>query len=156
MTSPGPNAVRPDLTTAAGQFEYLTGGCVDIVRAEDLKARLEGSLTRGEPLVVKTGFDPSSPDIHLGHVVLIRKMKQFQACGHQVVFVVGDFTAMIGDPTGRSKTRPQLSREQILANAETYRRQAAKILDDSKTKFMYNSEWLDPLGSSGLIRLAAT
>src|SRR2546426_12244587 len=101
MPSLGSNAAQPDLTTAAGQLEYLTGGCVDIVRAEELKARLERSLTRGEPLVVKTGFDPSSPDIHLGHVVLIRKMKKFQDCGHQVVFVVGEFSAMICDPTDR-------------------------------------------------------
>ena len=145
----------PDLTTAAGQFTYLSEGCVDIVRPEELKARLERSLATRRPLAVKVGFDPSSADIHLGHVVVMRKMKQFQDCGHQVVFVVGDFTAMIGDPTGRSKTRPQLSRPEITANAETYRRQAAKVLDDTKTQFRYNSEWLEKLGSVGLIRLAA-
>ncbi len=145
----------PDLKTAAGQFEFLTDGCIDVVRPDELKARLEKSLSTGRPLVVKVGFDPSSPDIHLGHVVLIRKMKQFQDCGHALVFVVGDFTAMIGDPTGRSKTRPQLSREEIAANARTYRMQAAKILDDAKTSFRNNSEWLEALGSVGLIRLAA-
>jgi tyrosyl-tRNA synthetase len=145
----------PDLKTAAGQFELLTDGCIDVVRPDELKARLERSLATGRPLVVKVGFDPSSPDIHLGHVVLIRKMKQFQDCGHALVFVVGDFTAMIGDPTGRSKTRPQLSREEIAANARTYRAQAAKILDDAKTSFRNNSEWLEALGSVGLIRLAA-
>src|SRR5438093_1152715 len=145
----------PNLTSAKGQVEYLTDGCVDVVRREDLEARIERSLAMKTPLVIKAGFDPSSPDIHLGHVVLLRKMKQFQDCGHQVVFVVGDFTAMIGDPTGRSKTRPQLTREEIAANAETYRRQAGKVLDDARAQFRYNSEWLDTLGSAGVVRLAA-
>jgi tyrosyl-tRNA synthetase len=144
-----------DLNTAAGQFAYLTEGCIDVVREDELKARLAKSIAQKKPLVIKAGFDPSSADIHLGHVVLMRKMKQFQDCGHTVVFVVGDFTAMIGDPTGRSKTRPQLTREQIVANAETYRRQAAKILDDAKTEFRYNGEWLTALGSVGLVKLAA-
>src|SRR5262245_24612802 len=145
----------PRPKSAQEQFEYLTRGCIDVVRADELLARLAESVKTGRPLVVKTGFDPSSADIHLGHVVLIRKMKQFQECGHDVVFVVGDFTAMIGDPTGRSKTRPQLTPEEIAANAETYRRQATKILDDAKTRFASNSEWLDALGSAGMIRLAA-
>src|SRR5262245_52243994 len=145
----------PRPKSAKEQFDYLIGGCIDVVRADELLARLTESVKTGRPLVVKTGFDPSSADIHLGHVVLIRKMKQFQECGHDVVFVVGDFTAMIGDPTGRSKTRPQLTREEIAANAETYRRQATKILDDAKTRFSYNSEWLEGLGAAGLIRLAA-
>src|SRR6058998_2987206 len=122
------------------QVDLLTEGCVDVVRREDLEARVYRSISTRAPLIVKAGFDPSAPDIHLGHVVLLRKMKQFQDLGHDVVFVVGDFTAMIGDPTGRSKTRPQLSREQIVENAQTYRRQAAKILDDSKARFAYNSE----------------
>ena len=141
--------------TAAEQAGILTEGCIDVVRRVDLEARLDRAVSAGKPLTIKAGFDPSSPDIHLGHVVLLRKMKQFQDLGHHVVFVVGDFTAMIGDPTGRSKTRPQLSRMQIVENAETYRRQAAKILDDSKAEFRYNSEWLDALGSTGLIKLAA-
>lgn len=141
--------------SAPEQLDTLTGGCIDVVRGDELLARLTASVRDGKPLVVKTGFDPSSADIHLGHVVVIRKMKQFQERGHDVVFVVGDFTAMIGDPTGRSKTRPQLTREEILANAETYRRQATKILDDARTRFAYNSEWLEKLGASGLIRLAA-
>jgi tyrosyl-tRNA synthetase len=141
--------------SAKEQFDYLIGGCIDVVRGDELLARLTASVEKGRPLVVKTGFDPSSADIHLGHVVLIRKMKQFQECGHDVVFVVGDFTAMIGDPTGRSKTRPQLTREEILANAETYRRQATKILDPARTRFSHNSEWLDALGAPGMIRLAA-
>jgi len=133
-------------------FEYLTKGCVDVVTAESLKAK----LARGKPLTVKVGFDPTAPDIHLGHTVLMRKMKHFQDLGHRVVFLIGDFTAMIGDPTGKSKTRPPLSREEIDANADTYKKQAFKILDPEKTRVRLNSEWLSALGSEGLIRLAAT
>ena len=105
---------------------------------------------------MKVGFDPTAPDIHLGHTVLMRKMKHFQELGHRVIFLVGDFTAMIGDPTGKSKTRPPLSREEIDQNAETYKKQAFKILDPEKTEVRLNSEWLSALGSEGLIRLAAT
>jgi tyrosyl-tRNA synthetase len=133
-------------------FEYLTKGCVDVVTAEALKAK----LARGRPLTVKVGFDPTAPDLHLGHTVLMRKMKAFQDLGHRVVFVIGDFTAMIGDPTGRSKTRPPLSREQIEANADTYKRQVFKILDPEKTEIRFNREWLGALGSDGFVRLAAT
>jgi tyrosyl-tRNA synthetase len=133
------------------QLARLTQGCVDVVRREDLEAR----LTRGRPLVVKVGFDPTAPDLHLGHTVLIRKMKAFQDLGHRVVFVVGDFTGMIGDPTGRSKTRPPLSPEQIAQNADTYTSQVFKILDRAKTVVEFNSRWLTPLGAEGLIRVAA-
>jgi len=133
-------------------FEYLTKGCVDVVTAESLKAK----LARGKPLTVKVGFDPTAPDIHLGHTVLMRKMKHFQDLGHRVVFLIGDFTAMIGDPTGKSKTRPPLSQEEIDANADTYKKQAFKILDPEKTRVRLNSEWLSALGTEGLIRLAAT
>jgi tyrosyl-tRNA synthetase len=133
------------------QLERLTSGCVDVVRAGDLRAR----LVLGRPLVVKVGFDPTAPDLHLGHTVLIRKMKHFQDLGHRVVFVVGDFTAMIGDPTGRSKTRPPLSPEAIQRNAETYKAQVFKILDPARTVVEFNSRWLTPLGSEGLITLAA-
>jgi tyrosyl-tRNA synthetase len=133
------------------QLERLTSGCVDVVRAGDLRAR----LVLGRPLVVKVGFDPTAPDLHLGHTVLIRKMKHFQDLGHRVVFVVGDFTAMIGDPTGRSKTRPPLSPEAIQRNAETYKAQVFKILDPARTVVEFNSRWLTPLGSQGLITLAA-
>jgi tyrosyl-tRNA synthetase len=132
-------------------FSILTSGCVDVVRAGELKARLE----RGRPLVVKVGFDPTAPDLHLGHTVLIRKMKHFQDLGHTVVFVVGDFTAMIGDPSGRSKTRPPLTPEEIRQNAETYKTQVFKLLDRQRTVVEFNSAWLTPLGSAGLIRLAA-
>ena len=137
------------------QLAYLTKGCVDVVRAADLRAKLERSAKAAAPLVVKVGFDPTAPDLHLGHTVLIRKMKHFQDLGHRVVFVIGDFTGMIGDPTGRSKTRPPLTTEEIAANAETYRTQVFKILDREKTAVEFNSRWLSPLGAEGLIRLAA-
>ncbi len=133
-------------------FAYLTKGCVDVVTAEALKAK----LARGRPLTVKVGFDPTAPDIHLGHTVLMRKMKHFQDLGHRVIFLIGDFTGMIGDPTGKSKTRPPLSREEIEENADTYKKQAFKILDADKTEVRFNSEWLGALGSEGFIRLAAT
>ena len=133
------------------RLEQLTKGCVDVLTTEALKAK----LAKARPLVVKVGFDPTSPDLHLGHTVLIRKMKHFQDAGHRVVFVIGDFTAMIGDPTGRSKTRPPLSRDEIERNAETYKQQVFKILDPARTETRFNSEWLGPLGSEGFIRLAA-
>jgi tyrosyl-tRNA synthetase len=133
------------------QIDRLTRGCVDVVRLDDLRAR----LAIGRPLVVKVGFDPTAPDLHLGHTVLIRKMKDFQDLGHTVVFVVGDFTAMIGDPTGRSKTRPPLTTGEIERNAETYKTQVFKLLDPHKTVVEFNSRWLIPLGSDGLVKLAA-
>ena len=133
-------------------LDLLLKGCVDVVTA----AALEKKLARGKPLTVKVGFDPTAPDIHLGHTVLMRKMKHFQDQGHRVVFVIGDFTGMIGDPSGKSKTRPPLTRDEIEANAETYKRQAFKILDPAKTEVRFNREWLGALGSDGLVRLAAT
>src|SRR6187401_117868 len=129
------------------QVTYLTKGCVDVVRVADLRAKLERSRKTGQPLVVKVGFDPTAPDLHLGHTVLIRKMKHFQDLGHRVIFVIGDFTGMIGDPTGRSKTRPPLTRQEIEANAETYKQQVFKILDPAKTEVRFNREWLGPLSS---------
>lgn len=137
------------------QLEVLRQGAVDLVTEEELAAKLERSRREDRPLVVKVGFDPSAPDIHLGHTVVMRKMKQFQDLGHEVVFVVGDFTGMIGDPTGKSKTRPQLTPEQIRANAETYERQAFHILDPQHSRTAFNSSWLNELGAAGLIRLAA-
>jgi tyrosyl-tRNA synthetase len=133
-------------------FARLTRGAVDVVTADALKAK----LALGRPLTVKVGFDPTAPDIHLGHTVLMRKMKHFQDLGHRVIFLIGDFTGMIGDPTGKSKTRPPLSREDIERNAETYKRQAFKILDPERTEVRFNREWLAALGSEGLVRLAAT
>src|ERR671912_995895 len=137
------------------QLAYLTKGCVDVVRAGELKAKLERSQATGQPLIVKVGFDPTAPDLHLGHTVLIRKMKHFQDLGHTVIYVVGSFTALIGDPTGRSKTRPPLTLDEIAQNAETYKTQIFKILDPAKTVTRFNSEWLEPLGSYGWVRLAA-
>jgi tyrosyl-tRNA synthetase len=137
------------------QLAYLTKGCVDVVRAGELKAKLERFEKTGRPLVVKVGFDPTAPDLHLGHTVLIRKMKHFQELGHRVVYVVGAFTALIGDPTGRSRTRPPLTIEEIDRNAETYKTQIFKILDPARTEVRFNSEWLEPLGSVGWIKLAA-
>jgi tyrosyl-tRNA synthetase len=133
-------------------FERLTSGAVDVVTPESLKAK----LALGRPLVVKVGFDPTAPDLHLGHVVLIRKMKHFQELGHRVIFVIGDFTGMIGDPTGRSKTRPPLTRVEIEANAETYKQQVFKILDPVKTEVRFNREWLGPLSSDEMVKLTAT
>jgi tyrosyl-tRNA synthetase len=141
--------------TIDDQLAYLTRGCVDVVRAADLRAKLERSAHQRRPLIVKVGFDPTAPDLHLGHTVLIRKMKHFQDLGHRVIYVVGAFTALIGDPTGRSKTRPPLTQEEIDANAETYKTQIFKILDPQRTEVRYNSEWLEPLGSYGWVKLAA-
>src|SRR5688572_23249007 len=141
--------------TVDEQLAYLAKGCVDVVRAGELKSKLERSAATGPPLVVKARFHPTAPDLHLGHTVLIRKMKHFQDLGHPVVYVVGAFTALIGDPTGRSKTRPPLTREEIDANAETYKTQIFKILDPVKTQVRFNSEWLEPLGSYGWVKLAA-
>ena len=137
------------------QLAYLTRGCVDVVREKDLKKKLERSAETSKPLTVKVGFDPTAPDLHLGHTVLIRKMKHFQDLGHKVVFLIGDFTGRIGDPTGRSKTRPPLSQAQIKENAETYKTQMFKLLDPDKTVLDFNSGWLGSLGSEGWIRLAA-
>src|ERR1043165_164320 len=137
------------------QTAYLTKGCVDVVRPGELRAKLERAEKTGKKLTVKVGFDPTAPDLHLGHTVLIRKMKHFQDLGHRVVYVVGAFTALIGDPTGRSKTRPPLTEEEIAGNAETYKTQIFKILDPAKTEVRFNSEWLEPLGSAGWVKLAA-
>lgn len=137
------------------QLDYLTKGCVDVVRPAELRAKLERAATTGSPLTVKVGFDPTAPDLHLGHTVLIRKMKHFEDLGHTVVFLIGDFTGLIGDPTGRSKTRPPLSRAEIAQNAETYKAQVFKLLDPARTVIDFNSRWLEALGSEGWIRLAA-
>ena len=137
------------------QLEALTSGCVDVVRRDELATRLSHALENRRPLIVKVGFDPTAPDLHLGHTVLIRKMKQFQEFGHRVVFVIGDFTALIGDPTGRSKTRPPLTRDEIARNADTYTAQVFKLLDPARTELRPNSEWLSALGAAGLIKLAA-
>jgi tyrosyl-tRNA synthetase len=137
------------------QLAYIKKGAVEIIRDSELRERLEQSRKTGKPLRVKIGLDPTAPDLHLGHTVVLRKLKHFQDMGHTVIFLIGDFTGMIGDPTGRSVTRPPLSREQIQQNATTYLEQCYRILDRQKTEIRYNSEWLDKLGSEGMIRLAA-
>jgi tyrosyl-tRNA synthetase len=138
------------------QLAYLTKGCVDVIPVDELEKKLERSLASGRPLSVKVGFDPSAPDLHLGHTVVIRKMRHFQQLGHEVVFLIGDFTGMIGDPTGKKATRPQLTRDEIEANAATYRRQIFKLLDPDTTVIDFNSRWLGQLSSEDWIRLAAT
>ena len=138
------------------QMELLLRGAVDIASEDSLRRRLEESHNENRPLLVKTGFDPTAPDLHLGHAVLLRKMAHFQQLGHRVLFLVGDFTAMIGDPTGKKATRPQLSRDEVLANAATYQEQAWKVLDQDRTEILHNSEWLSELGAEGLIRLAGS
>jgi tyrosyl-tRNA synthetase len=137
------------------QLAYLKKGVAEIVPEAELRAKLEKSLKTGKPLRVKLGVDPTAPDIHLGHTVVIRKLKHFQEMGHTAVFLIGDFTAMVGDPTGQSETRPPLSREQVNANAQTYLEQVFKILDREKTEIRYNSEWLEKLSSYDIVRLCA-
>ncbi|MCX7960213.1 MAG: tyrosine--tRNA ligase [Burkholderiales bacterium] len=133
------------------QLARIKRGCAELISEPELARK----LASGRPLRVKLGLDPTAPDLHLGHTVVINKLRDFQELGHQVQFLIGDFTGMIGDPTGRNQTRPPLSREQILANAKTYRDQMAKILDPEKTQVLFNSEWSDRLGAEGMIRLAA-
>jgi tyrosyl-tRNA synthetase len=137
------------------QLDLLQKGAAEIIRVSDLRERLEDSRKTGRPLRVKAGFDPTAPDLHLGHTVLMRKLRHFQQLGHQVIFLIGDFTSLIGDPTGRNVTRKPLTREQIDANAETYKQQVFKILDEKLTEVRYNSEWLGKLGYEGTIRLAS-
>ncbi len=130
-------------------------GCDELLPREDWLNKLARSEATGQPLRIKLGLDPTAPDIHLGHTVVLNKMRQLQDLGHQVIFLIGDFTSLIGDPSGRNTTRPPLSAEQIRANAETYRDQAFKVLDAGKTELRYNSEWSDALGARGMIQLAA-
>ncbi len=137
------------------QFEYLKKGSVEIIQEKELKVKLERSLKENKPLTVKTGFDPTAPDIHLGHTVLLRKMKHFQDLGHDVIFLIGDFTGLIGDPSGRSVTRPPMTQEEIMENAETYKSQIFKILDPEKTIIDFNSRWLEKLSSFEIINLTA-
>src|SRR6267142_671038 len=141
--------------TPEEQLAEVTRGAVDVHTREDLLKKLQASYEKRSPLRVKMGFDPTAPDLHLGHTVPLERMRRFQDLGHTVIFLIGDFTASIGDPTGRNTTRPPLSDEQIAANAETYKKQVFKILDQDRTEVRFNSEWLTPLGSAGLIKLAA-
>ncbi len=145
----------PQFKSVDEQLAYILKGASETIREVDLRQRLEESYKTGRPMRVKAGFDPTAPDLHLGHTVLIRKLKHFQDMGHTVIFLIGDATGLIGDPTGRNTTRPPLSREQLDANAETYKAQVFKILDAQKTEVRNNSEWLMSLGFEGLVRLAA-
>ncbi|MGE0882690.1 MAG: tyrosine--tRNA ligase [Blastocatellales bacterium] len=137
------------------QIAFLTKGCVDVIPAEELKKKLEKSAATGRRLRIKLGADPTAPDIHLGHSVVIRKMKAFQELGHDVIFLIGDFTGMIGDPTGRNTTRPPLTREQIMANAETYKAQIFKLLDPDRTIIEFNANWLNAFKPEEFVRLMA-
>ncbi len=137
--------------TVAEQIAVIKRGCVELL----IQKELEDKLATGRPLIIKAGFDPTAPDLHLGHTVLIHKLRQFQQLGHDVHFLIGDFTGMIGDPTGKSETRRVLTREDVLQNAETYKEQVFKILDPAKTKVVFNSSWLNDLGCGGMIALAS-
>ena len=149
MTTP------PSFKPVDEQLTYLRKGSAEIIREEDLSAKLEASRKSGKPLRVKLGVDPTAPDLHLGHTVVLRKLKHFQDLGHTAIFLVGDFTAMVGDPTGQSETRPPLTREQVEANAQTYLEQVYKILNRERTEVRYNSEWLGKLSGHDMIRLCA-
>src|SRR3954463_16364243 len=137
------------------QLAYIKKGSAEIIRESELREKLEASRKSGKPLIVKAGFDPTAPDLHLGHTVLIRKLKHFQDLGHTVVFLIGDFTGLIGDPTGRNVTRKPLSREEIEQNAETYKEQVFKILDAKQTVVDFNSRWFSTFSSEDFIRLTA-
>lgn len=136
------------------QLEVIRRGTVEIILEDDLRKKLERSFKEGKPLRVKVGFDPTAPDIHLGHTVLLEKMRQFQELGHEVVFLIGDFTGMIGDPSGKTETRKPLTREEVLKNAETYKEQVFKILDPEKTVIRFNSEWFESMTALDMCRLA--
>jgi len=141
--------------SVAEQMAVIKRGAVEILVEKELEQKLEKSLSSGVPLKIKAGFDPTAPDLHLGHTVLIHKLRQFQQLGHEINFLIGDFTGMIGDPTGKSETRKVLTREDVLRNAETYKEQVFKILDPEKTKVVFNSDWLNELGCGGMIALAS-
>jgi len=138
------------------QIQTIKRGCTEIISESELHNKLAKSYKEGNPLIIKAGFDPTAPDIHLGHTVLLEKMRQFQELGHQVVFLIGDFTGMIGDPSGKSETRKPLTRQDVMKNAETYKEQVFKILDPELTILRFNSEWLEVLSAAELIRLQAT
>jgi len=141
--------------SVAEQMENIKRGAVDILLEKDLEEKLEKSAKTGVPLKIKAGFDPTAPDLHLGHTVLIHKMRQFQQLGHEIYFLIGDFTGMIGDPTGKSETRKPLTRDDVMKNAETYKEQVFKILDPIKTKVVFNSDWLHKLNATDMIALAS-
>jgi len=141
--------------SAKEQLDIIKRGASEIIVEEDLRKKLEKSISTGKPLVVKAGFDPTAPDIHLGHTVLLNKMRQFQELGHEVIFLIGDFTGMIGDPTGKSETRKHLTKDEVRENAKTYQAQIYKILDSVRTKIAFNSEWMSRMTAEDLVQLAA-
>ncbi|PYV45891.1 MAG: tyrosine--tRNA ligase [Acidobacteria bacterium] len=145
----------PTFAPVDEQLTYIKKGSVEIIREPELRSKLERSLASGKPLRIKAGFDPTAPDLHLGHTVLMRKLKHFQDLGHTVIFLIGDFTGMIGDPTGRSATRPQLSAEELMQNAKTYMEQVYKILSSRTTEVRFNNEWFEKMKSADWIKLAA-
>lgn len=141
--------------SAPDQLAVMKRGAEELLVETEMLKKIEKSIATGQPLRAKLGLDPTRPDIHLGHTVVLNKLRQFQDMGHTVIFLIGDFTSLIGDPSGRNDTRPPLEREQILENAKTYHAQASKVLDPERTEIRYNSEWSDPLGAAGMIKLAA-
>lgn len=157
MTEVKPAAVAnyPLTPSVMRALEITKRGCDELLVEAEWLQKLARSEATGVPLRIKLGLDPTAPDIHLGHTVVLNKLRQLQDLGHQVIFLIGDFTSTIGDPSGRNSTRPPLTREQIEANATTYYKQASLVLDPAKTEIRYNSEWCDPLGARGMIQLAA-
>jgi len=155
MSQPTATLPHPVTDRVLHAMQVSKRGCDELLPEADWLAKLARSEATGVPLRIKLGLDPTAPDIHVGHTVVLNKMRQLQDLGHQVIFLIGDFTSMIGDPSGRNTTRPPLTREQIEANAQTYYRQASLVLDPDKTEIRYNSEWSDPLGARGMIQLAA-
>ncbi len=155
MSQPPASPSHPVTDRVLHAMQVSRRGCDELLPEADWLAKLARSEATGVPLRIKLGLDPTAPDIHIGHTVVLNKMRQLQDLGHQVIFLIGDFTSMIGDPSGRNTTRPPLTREQIEANAQTYYRQASLVLDPDKTEIRYNSEWSDPLGARGMIQLAA-
>ncbi len=155
MTATPPSPEFPITDRVREALQISLRGCDELLPQADWLKKLARSEATGTPLRIKLGLDPTAPDIHIGHTVVLNKMRQLQDLGHTVIFLIGDFTSLIGDPSGRNNTRPPLTHEQIKANAETYYRQASLVLDPSKTEIRYNSEWSDPLGARGMIQLAA-
>jgi len=143
------------MLSAQEQLEIIKRGTAEVIVVSDLLKKLERSVATGKPLRVKAGFDPTAPDIHVGHTVLLNKMRQFQELGHEVLFLIGDFTGMIGDPTGKSETRKHLTKDEVSENAKTYQQQIFKVLDPVRTKIVFNSEWMSTMTAEGLIQLAA-
>ncbi len=154
-TAPAPAIAHPVTDRVKEALAVSLRGCDELIPQEEWVKKLARSEATGVPLRIKLGLDPTAPDIHVGHTVVLNKMRQLQNLGHTVIFLIGDFTTMIGDPSGRNSTRPPLTREQIEANAQTYYKQASLVLDPAKTEIRYNSEWSDPLGARGMIQLAA-